>query len=208
MQSYHFKLLILGKEESAQLFNFSLGAKIPQFIDLQYQVLPMINNLFLVMGHLDTVPRDSNTCSLSFATFTLNSHWGSVATGKKKKKSCVYAHRVASVLSDSLQRCRLACQSSVSERGFSGQEYWSILSNTGCHTLLEHYISCCHSCQFPWVPGAARTPLAQAAAPPSHLASQGKTCFPEQPLEQPRWMTHMQKPQLKPRGSVAMEEEP
>ena len=86
MQSYHFKLLILGKEELVQLFNFSSGAKIPKFIDLQYQVLPMINNLFLVMGHLDAVPRDSNTYSLSFATFTLNSHWGSVATGKKKKK--------------------------------------------------------------------------------------------------------------------------
>ena len=29
-----------------------------------------------------------------------------------------------------------ACQSSLS-KGFSRQEYWSVLANTGCHTLLE-----------------------------------------------------------------------
>ena len=34
MQSYHFKLLSLEKEESVQLFNFSSGAKIPQLMDL------------------------------------------------------------------------------------------------------------------------------------------------------------------------------
>ena len=33
--------------------------------------------------------------------------------------------------------------------GFSRQEYWSILANTGCHSLLEHCISCCPSCQHP-----------------------------------------------------------
>ena len=33
--------------------------------------------------------------------------------------------------------------------GFSRQEYWSILANNGCHTLLEHYVSCCPSHQFP-----------------------------------------------------------
>ena len=36
----------------------------------------------------------------------LNSHWGRAATGKKK--SCAYAHRVASVVSNSLRPCRLA----------------------------------------------------------------------------------------------------
>ena len=35
------------------------------------------------------------------ATFTLNSHWGEAATGKKKK-SCVYAHRVTLVMSNCL----------------------------------------------------------------------------------------------------------
>ena len=34
-------------------------------------------------------------------------------------------------------------------RGFSRQEYWSVLTNTGCHTLLEHYISCCPTLQLP-----------------------------------------------------------
>ena len=38
---------------------------------------------------------------------------------------------------------RLLCQ----RAGFSRQECWSILANTGCHTLLEHYISCCPNCQ-------------------------------------------------------------
>ena len=70
MQSCHFKLLSVGKEESVQLFNFSSRTRIPQLMDLQDQVLPMINNLFLVMEHLDTVPRDSNTCSLSFTVYS------------------------------------------------------------------------------------------------------------------------------------------
>ena len=37
------------------------------------------------------------------------------------------------------------------EWGFPRKEYWSILANTGCHTLLEHYISCCPTHQLPWV---------------------------------------------------------
>ena len=50
-----------------------------------------------------------------------------------------------------LQPCRrwparLLCQG----EGFSRQEYWSLLANTGCHTLLEHSISCCSSRQIPW----------------------------------------------------------
>jgi len=60
------------------------------------------------------------------------------------------------------------CQASLSGRGFSRQEYWSIWANTGWHTLLEHYISCCLSHQLPWVPGAARTPATQTAALPPH----------------------------------------
>ena len=63
---------------------------------------------------------------------------------KKKKKSCFYDCRVALVVSGPLQPCRLwparlLCQGGV----FSRQEYCSILTNIGCHTLLEHYISCC-----------------------------------------------------------------
>ena len=44
--------------------------------------------------------------------------------------------------------CTVACQASLSG-GFSSQEYWSVLTNTGCHTLLEHCIFCCHSHQLP-----------------------------------------------------------
>ena len=57
---------------------------------------------------------------------------------RQKNKSCFYACRVASVMSDSLRPCRLwparlLCQGG----GFSRQECWSVLANTGCHTLLE-----------------------------------------------------------------------
>ena len=70
-----------------------------------------------------------------------------------RQKSCIYAHRFASVVSDPLRPCRqcparLLCQVGVGVGGFSREEYWSILANTGCHTVLEHYISCCPSHQF------------------------------------------------------------
>ena len=76
----------------------------------------------------------------SCATFMFHSHWGTTLTGKKVWS---LAHRVMSVVSDSLRPCRLwparlLCQ----EGGFSSQEYWSVLANIGCHTLLEHYIFC------------------------------------------------------------------
>jgi len=148
----------------------------------------------------------------SCATFSLNSHWGRAATGKKM--SCVYAHRVTLVVSNSLWPCRLwlarlLCQGG----GFSRQEYYNVLTNTGCHTLLEHYISCCPSHQLPWVPGAARTPVTQAAALPPHLAfTGGNPSPPGQPQEQtPVDNPHAEvkiKPQLIPRGSVAKEEDP
>ena len=84
----------------------------------------------------------------SCATLTFNSHWSTAATGKKK--SCICACRVALVVSDSLRPCRLwparlLCQGG----GCSWQEYWSVLASTGCHTLLEHYISCYPSRQLP-----------------------------------------------------------
>ena len=72
----------------------------------------------------------------SCATLTFNSHWSTAATGKKK--SCICACRVALVVSDSLRPCRLwparlLCQGG----GCSWQEYWSVLANIGCHTLLR-----------------------------------------------------------------------
>ena len=105
-----------------------------------------------------------------------------------------------------------SCQASLLDRGFSRQEYWSVLANTGCHTLLEHSISCYPSRQPPRVPGAARTPVTQAAVPLPHLALTGATPSPPgQPQEQtPVDDPHVEveiKPQLKPRGSVAKEED-
>ena len=128
----------------------------------------------------------------SRTTFTLSSHWGRAATGKK---SYIYVCRVASVVSDSLRPCRLwpsreLCQG----EGFSRQEYWSVLANTGCHTFLEHYISCCPSRQLPWVPGAARTPATQN---PHHLHPWplwGQTQVLQGSLRsKPPWTTHMQR---------------
>lgn len=56
--------------------------------------------------------------------------------------SFIYVCRVALVVPESLQPfrqwpARLLCH----EGGFSRQEYWSTLGNTGCHILLECYIS-------------------------------------------------------------------
>ena len=104
----------------------------------------------------------------------------------------------------------VACQPSllcVCVGVFSRQEYWSLFAKTSCHTLLEHYISYYSSCQFPWVPGAARTPVTQAAAPPPHLALTGANPSPPgQPQELNPHVEVKRKPRLKPRGSVAKEE--
>ena len=85
----------------------------------------------------------------SCTTFMLNSHQGRAAIGKKK--SCIYVCRVALVMSNSLRPCtlwpaRLLCQGGGE---FSRQEHWSVLANTVCHTLLEHYISSFPSHQLP-----------------------------------------------------------
>ena len=117
-------------------------------------------------------------------------------------------------MANSLQPCRLwparlLCQG----EGFSRQEYWSVLANTGCRTLREHIFPAALVTNPPGVPGAARTPATQAAAPPPHLALSGSNPSPPgQPQEQtPVDDPHVEveiKPQLKPRGSVATEEDP
>ena len=89
------------------------------------------------------------------------------------------------------------------------QEYWNALDNTGRHALLEHYNSCCPSYQLP----CARTPVTQAAAPPPRLALTGANPSPpgqpqeQTPVDDPHAEVEI-KPQLKPRGSVAKEENP
>ena len=96
---------------------------------------------------------------------------------QKKKKSLAFVR--AESLWSCLTLCDpVACQASLSEKGFSTIEYWSILAKTGCHILLEHYTSKYLSRQPPWVPGSARTPMTQAAAPPPHLALTGEIPIP------------------------------
>ena len=105
----------------------------------------------------------------------------------RQKKSCIYVHRLLYLTLCEPVDCSLP---GFSVRGFSRQEYWSVLANTGCHTLLEHYIPFFSSHQHPWVPGAARTPVTQAAAPPPHLALTGAN---PSPPRQPQEETHMQR---------------
>ena len=82
-------------------------------------------------------PHNPSSC----ATLMLNPHWGRAATDKKKVfHLCTQGCFDRVQLFVTLQT--VACQASLSG-GFSRQEHWSILANTDCHTLLEHYISCC-----------------------------------------------------------------
>ena len=144
----------------------------------------------------------------SWATFMLNSHWGRATQAKK----CL-----ASMCTGLLRSCPTLCKPvdcglpGFSVGGVSRQEYWSVLANTGHHTLLEHYISCCPSHQLSWVPGAARTPVTQEAAPPPHLALTGANPSPagqpqeQTPVDKPHVVVEI-KPQLKLRGCMAKEE--
>ena len=114
-------------------------------------------------------------------------------------------HRVTSVVSHSLQPCRLwparvLCQGGVLQARILEHigQYWF-------HTHQEHYISCCPSCQLSWVPGAARTPVTQAAAPPPHLAIKGQTQVLQGSLRsKPQWTTHMQFSTVKSLSSVRL----
>ena len=71
---------------------------------------------------------------------------------RRKRNSCVYTHR-------SLRSCPTLYEAvdcglpGFSVRGFSRQEDWSVLANTGCHTLLllllSHF-SRVRLCVTPW----------------------------------------------------------
>ena len=70
--------------------------------------------------------------------------------GEKVLHLCAQGYFVSVRLFITLQTgpARLLCQGG----GFSRQEYWSVLANTGCHTLLEHCISCCPGRHLPHPP--------------------------------------------------------
>ena len=79
----------------------------------------------------------------------------------------------------------VACQASLSGKRFFQTrilehigQYWLSFSSRALYFLLP-------SCQLPLVPGAARTPVTQAAAPPLHLAlTEASPSPPGQPQEQ------------------------
>ena len=82
-------------------------------------------------------PHEPSSCT----TCTLNSHGGRAATGKKK--SCIYAYRVTSVVSDSLQPCRLwparlLCQGGVLQARIleSIDQYWLPYPTRALYFLL------------------------------------------------------------------------
>ena len=132
-------------------------------------------------------------------------------------QSCHKLKSLASLRTGSLQWCPTLCDPvdrglpSISVReGFSRQEYWRVLANTGNH----------HK--------STVVPAALAANPPEYLVlpeplrlkqlhhlhiwpSLGQTqVFQGSLRSKPHWTTHLVeiKPQLKPRGSVAKEEDP
>ena len=146
----------------------------------------------------------------SCATVRLNSHWSRAATGKKSLVPLQQGHFSSVRLCDSQT---VACQASPSGRGLLQARVLERIGQYCCHTLIEHYISCCPSCQLPCVHGAARTSATQAAAPPPHLALTGADPSPpgqpqeQTPVDDPHAEVEI-KPQLKPRGSVTKEEDP
>ena len=133
-------------------------------------------------------PCDPSSCT----TFMLSTHWGRAVTGKKKSLAYMYK--------GPLWSCPTLCNPvecglpGFSVMRFCRQEYWNVLANTGCHTLLEHCISWCLSHQHLWVPGAARTPGSQAATPHPTWSSLGQTQVLQCSLSStPQWMTHLQR---------------
>ena len=63
----------------------------------------------------------------------------------RQKRSCIYTHRVASVVSNSLQPCRLwparlLCQGRV----FSKQECWNVLANAAAAKSLQSCLTLCN----------------------------------------------------------------
>ena len=131
----------------------------------------------------------------------------------RQKQSCVYAQGHFGPVRPFATLWTVACQAAVSGRGFSRQEYCSVLAAVGCHVLLEHRISCCPSCQ---PPEYLVLPEPLRPKQPHHLhawPSQGQTQVLQGSLRsKPQWRTPRAEveieSQLKPRGSVAKEEDP
>ena len=111
----------------------------------------------------------------------------------RQKKSCIYAHRVTSVMSNSLQPCGL-WPARILSSGFSRQEYWSVLANTGCDTFLEHYISCTLAANSPEYLVLPKTLKPKQLHHLHTWPSLGQTQVLQGSLRRKhQWITHMQK---------------
>ena len=112
------------------------------------------------------------------------------------KKVVCLCTQVPSVVSDSLWPCglwpaRLLCQGGGLNTGYR-QEYWSILANTGRHTLLERYTSC-HPSRQPLEYLVLPEPLGPKQLPHLHTwPSWGQTQVLQGRLRsKPQWTIHM-----------------
>ena len=132
-------------------------------------------------------PHKPSSCT----TFRLKPHWGRAATGKKVLGLFMRGHFGHFQLFVTLQT--VSCQASLTV-GASRQQHWSVLANTGCHTLLEAI--------FPAAPAANSPedlvlpePLRPKQLPHRHTwPSQGQTQALQGSLRsKPQWTTHMQR---------------
>ena len=73
--------------------------------------------------------------------------WPSLGQSGHRQKSLVFIMHARSLRSCPTLSIPVDCGLPGFRGGFSRQEYWSALANTGFHTLLEHYISCYSSSQ-------------------------------------------------------------
>ena len=128
---------------------------------------------------------------------------------REKKVSCIYACRVASVMSKSVTLWTVACQASRS-RDSPGKN-----TGVGFPILVENYISCC--CKLPtplniWCCQGTCDPSSCSTSTPGTHWDQGpakssRTALGANPVD----VLHTEmkiKPQLKPRGSMAKKEDP
>jgi len=100
----------------------------------------------------------------------------------------------------------VACQASLSGMGgISREEYRSLLTNIGCHTLLEHYISTAIAANSPENLVLPETLWLKQLHHLHTWPSQGQP-QEQTPVDNPHAKVEI-KPQLKPRGSVAKEED-
>ena len=160
-------------------------------------------------------------CTLGAARVPVSQGLGHLHPQLSLGQSCHRQKSLVPMRPGSLRQCptlrlcglwpaRLLCQGGE----FSRQEYWSVLANAGCHTLLEHYTSYSPSCHYPPPsPGCCQNPWDPSSHTPPHLVLTGADPSPpgqpqeQTPVDDPHAEVEI-KSQLKPRGRVTKEEDP